>query len=164
MSIGSGGHCLSIRLAKQTTRSRVENYSEQRCADGERSGRVCWDATTKLKRVPDQEAQRGPLAHSKFPRSRSHGPLYDDTVVQILQIYFTGLEIQVKVIIQILSALELESKCQRGRVRDDPRGTDHNRSFGVRFVVGLLSLSESEPWRSRKQITKRTKLPAPRGQ
>lgn len=31
-------------------------------------------------------------------------------IAQILQYYLTGLEIQVKVIVQILSALELESK------------------------------------------------------
>jgi len=38
-------------------------------------------------------------------------------------------------------------------IRDD---TDHNRSFGVGFVVGLLSLSEDEPLRSSREQDQRT--------
>ena len=93
------------------------NYSEQRHADGERFGRVCRNATNKfLAKGLGVDHWSTP----KFPRSKSHGPLDDETIVQILQVYFTELEIQVKVIIRILSALKLESKRQRGRVGDDP--------------------------------------------
>ena len=118
MSTGSCGHCLSICLTERTTRSRIENYSEQRHADGERFGRVCRNATNKF---PTKRLSVDHWSTQEFPRSKSHGPLDDEMIVQILQVYFTELEIQVKVIIQILSALELESKRQRGWVGDDPR-------------------------------------------
>ena len=73
---------------------------------------MCKDATTKLKRVPDQGLSVDHQLSHKFPRSESHGPPgYDATIVQILQAYtITGLQIQVKVVIQVLSALELESE------------------------------------------------------
>ena len=70
VSVGSGGHCLSVCLTERTTRSRIENYSERRHTDGERLGRVCGNATNKLKRAPGRETQRGPVATSKVPTVR----------------------------------------------------------------------------------------------
>jgi hypothetical protein len=86
----------------------------------------------------------------EFPRSKSHGPRGDDTDFTDFTAYFTELQIQVKVV-QILSSLELERKRQWGRVGMIRDGTDHNRSFSVGLVVGLLGLSEDERLRSRKQ-------------
>jgi len=78
--------------------------------------------------------------------------------------YFTELDIQVKVIVKILPALELGRKCQRGMVGMIRDSTDHNGSFGVGLVVGLLGLSEGEPLRSRKGVGNKANAPVPEGQ
>ena len=93
------------------------------------------------------------LSH-KFPRSESHGPPgYDDTIVQILQAYiFTELEIQVKVIVQILSALELESKRERGWAYNGPRQNRPQLILWRWFYCGLLRPGyEGKPLHDRKR-------------
>ena len=68
VSIGSCGHCLSICLTERTTRSRIENYSEQRHADDERFGRVCRNATNRIQ-TKGLSVDHWPT--HKFPRTVS---------------------------------------------------------------------------------------------
>lgn len=92
------------------------------------------------------------LSH-KFPRSKSHGPPgYDDTTVWIVQAYiFTGLEIQVKVIVQIFSALELENKRERGWAYNGPRQNRPQLILWRWFYCGLLRPGyEGKPLHNRK--------------
>ena len=160
---------VSTELMTRSRKKKRKIFLFNDHADGERLGRGMRETRrNKLKRVLNQETsgvERGPVAGSRVPTVRvSRTSMTTHLYIGFHSLFFfTESEIQVKVIVQILSALELRSKVNNEEYEMVRDCTNHNGSFGAP-IVSFFRLCKSETLRSRGQRVGRVNIPVPRGQ